>query len=280
MATQNNMSIFRYPLDIFDSFDSASSSYPGYMTFRPKPFKNSSSSTANTVVQILMPKQVASSYEHEWSSVNLNSVTSEILKGFMGGSGFVDAVVKAGGAVVEGGKDALLGEGGTATIDLSRGAARNNKVALTYKGENIRNFDFSFDFAPRDSKEAIEVLNIINTFKKHSFTKTDLSINPNLKSQTDSTSTISFPDLWQIHFNAFETGGANRFVPFKIGTSACTKVDVNYTPDDTWSVFDNGIPSHLTLNVSFQELHPVSNSSTNNSFPTLITDNNLADAGF
>ena len=51
-------------------------------------------------------------------------------------------------------------------LTRTSGQVLNPNMELLFKGVQLRSFNFSFNFAPREQREAIEVKNIIRTFKK------------------------------------------------------------------------------------------------------------------
>jgi hypothetical protein len=131
----------------------------------------------------------------------------------------------------------------------STGQILNPNKELLFNGVNLRSFNFSIPFAPRDSDESEEVRNIIRTFKE--------SMVPR-KSQTDSTKGLFLktPNVFQLKYmtGAKQHQYLNSFI-----MAALTNMSVNYTGSGVYMTYgdDKKTPVHMVLNLSFQELNPV-----------------------
>jgi len=134
----------------------------------------------------------------------------------------------------------------------SSGQILNPNTELLFNGVKLRSFNFSFDFAPRNSPEAEKVRKIIRTFKK--------SMSPtvtNAGSDSGAIGTGLFlrtPKIFQLSYMKGNSPHPflNKFVP-----AALVNMNVNYTGSGTYMTYHDGNPVHMKMELSFQELSPV-----------------------
>jgi len=128
------------------------------------------------------------------------------------------------------------------------GAILNPNMELLFGGVQLRQFSFSFDFAPRDENESIVIKKIIRAFKK--------SLNAK-NSSTGENSTglfIKSPDVFQL---TYKTGAKNHQFLHKFKPMALLNIGVNYTGAGTYATYDNTAPVHTKIDLTFQELNPI-----------------------
>jgi hypothetical protein len=122
----------------------------------------------------------------------------------------------------------------------SRSAANPRKEQL-FKGVDYRRFTFDYQFAPRDSDEARDVLQIVNMFKYH--------MHPEFK---DSSNFIYiYPSEFDIEY-CFGNGPNQRL--HKISSCVLTEMNINYSPNGVFSTFPDGMPTQINIQMSFTEL--------------------------
>ena len=134
----------------------------------------------------------------------------------------------------------------------SSGQILNPNTELLFNGVKLRSFNFSFDFAPRNSPEAEKVRQIIRTFKK--------SMSPtvtNAGSDSGAIGTGLFlktPKIFQLSYMKGNSPHPflNKFVP-----AALVNMNVNYTGSGTYMTYHDGKPVHMKMDLSFQELSPI-----------------------
>ena len=133
---------------------------------------------------------------------------------------------------------------GSQLVSRATGQVFNPNLELLFEGVNIRSFPFSFEFFPRNPKEADQVKRIIRTFKK------------SMSARKTGTADIFIkaPDVFQL---TFMKGGSkhpflNRFLPM-----ALTNMNLSYTGSNTYSTFYDGTPTHMKLDLTFKELNPI-----------------------
>jgi len=144
-----------------------------------------------------------------------------------------------------------LGGKTNATGILARqtGAILNPNMELLFGGVQLRQFSFSFDFAPRDENESIVIKKIIRAFKK--------SLNAKNGSTGENNSSglfIKSPDVFQL---TYKTGAKNHQFLHKFKPMALLNIGVNYTGAGTYATYDNTAPVHTKIDLTFQELNPI-----------------------
>jgi len=133
---------------------------------------------------------------------------------------------------------------GSQLISRATGQVFNPNLELLFEGVNIRTFPFSFEFFPRNLKEADQVKRIIRTLKK------------SMSARKTGTSGIfiSAPDVFELTYMKGNKKHPflNTFLPM-----ALTSVNVVYTGSNTYSTFHDGTPTHMRMDLTFKELNPV-----------------------
>tara|TARA_B100000902_G_C27269867_1_gene895721 strand:- start:738 stop:1640 length:903 start_codon:yes stop_codon:yes gene_type:complete len=130
----------------------------------------------------------------------------------------------------------------------SSGQILNPNTELLFQGIQLRAFNFDFDFAPRDEREAETIKKIIRTFK----------INMSARNSSKDSSTnglfIKSPNVFQLKY---KTGSNDHQFLHQFKPMALSNMAVNYTGSGTYSTYDDATPVHMKLSLSFQELNPV-----------------------
>lgn len=149
---------------------------------------------------------------------------------------FSEAVLKGALEIV------LPGFGGI--VDKKRGYATNPQTELVFKGVPFRNFNFPFEFAPRNEKEKDNVHKIIQLFKFH--------MQPEL---SNSTGFLIAPSEFQITYMYRDR--ANMYIP-KISRCALTDFNVDYSPEGVFTAYkadERGAPPTLIkVDMAFTEM--------------------------
>jgi hypothetical protein len=170
------------------------------------------------------------------------------------------AMAAAGGeelmkALTSGGKDSnVTGVAGAiiSNIALSKGPfaaansaatglAANPKKEQVFKSVDFRTFQFDYQFFPRDPKEAENVMRIIQEFKYH--------MHPEFKD--DNNFVYIYPSEFDIFY--YQDGRENLNL-HRHTSCVMTDMTVNYTPNGTFTTFDNGMPTQINVVMSFREL--------------------------
>jgi hypothetical protein len=132
-------------------------------------------------------------------------------------------------------------------LSRATGKVMNPHMELLFKSVTLRSFPFSFDFAPRDDKEAYQIKQIIRTFKRSMAAKS---------SGGGGTANIfiSAPDIFQL---TFKTGKNNHPFLNKFKPMALTNMSVNYAASGAYSTYEDATPVHMQMTLQFQELNPI-----------------------
>ena len=139
-----------------------------------------------------------------------------------------------------------------AAISSTLGVVANPRKEQVFDGVNLRTFTFSFVFVPRNKKEADTVAAIIRTFRFHAYP--ELSRN---------NAFFNFPSEFEITYKSYDTTGPDQVVvdnPVlpKIGRCVLETVTHNYTPDDVYVSFRDGMAPKITMSLSFKETEVIS----------------------
>ena len=126
-------------------------------------------------------------------------------------------------------------------MSAKTGLAPNPKKEMLFKTVDFRTFSFDYVFAPRDETEANNVMQIIKTLKFH--------MHPEYKDNN------SFLYLYPSEFDVqyYTNDGINRYI-HQHTSCVLTEFSVNYTPNGSFTTFANGMPTHISVTMTFQEL--------------------------
>ena len=230
--------------------------------------RSSSVNLKNPLYQILLPMPQGISDENsvDWGDDSLNSLAAagiagatQAIEGDPGGAigDFASAignVAKSGN-----GQDLVTNYFAAKAVNVfdanvsvesllsrSSGQVLNPNMELLFKGVQLRSFNFTFNMAPRGQKEAIEVKNIIRTFKKSMAAKNSSGAGAGLF--------ISTPDIFQLEYRSGNGKHPflNTFLP-----CALRSMNVDYSASGVYATYEDATPVHMRLTLSFQELNPI-----------------------
>ena len=229
-------------------------------------------------LMLYMPDDIQDAYKADWEGKAFGSTTAGVL-GAAGQEGIGNKLKKAldtaGGAFNKLGVNAAastittLAKGITGdTITASdvfagiSGVVRNPNVELLFQKMNLRTFDLTFKLSPYNAKEAENIKTIVSTFKRAmlpSYSLGDASVFGYAGEEPGDNGDQNFaleagfirvPQLCQVMF--MHGSYRNAYLP-KYKMCAITDVNVNYTPDGNYAVFDGGDPVATQLKISFME---------------------------
>ena len=259
-------------------------------------------------VYIAMPQNLSTQYAPTYRQVDVG-VTGMAAATGLGVNDFdsaADALQKAAKnaipeflmgniANVTAGAAQFLGLAGNASANdilaLSKGKVFNPYTEQLYSNMQFRNHNFSFKFFARNESESKEINNIIKYLKKGAlpiygsssgtgFDGDDNKINTTL-SNSGASRFFEIPDKYDIKFvrldptsRTFTSNSAD--LHYKIHTSVCTGIDVNYTPDGQYNAMKRNnlgvgnnkplqVPA-VTLNCRFTETQLVTQSQISEGF--------------
>ena len=144
---------------------------------------------------------------------------------------------------------AAVGQDGQGLFTRETGAIINPNIELLFNSPQLREFSFDFTLAPREQEEAEEVIKIIRFFKQGMAPIRD-----------DSRLFLKSPHTFQVEFLK-RVGGSSQSNPFigKKKECALTNVSVDYTPNGTYSTYDDGVMTAYKMSLTFKELEAVYN---------------------
>jgi len=152
------------------------------------------------------------------------------------GTGFA---AEAGGMAAD--KTGNFGSGITDVLLFSAGLAQNPQIELLFKSIQNRQFLFDFKLAPRNKKEAMAIIKIIQAFRFHAA--------PEIPDGSSGRYFIP-PSEFDIEFMLGNSRNPN--LP-KISTCVLEGIDVNYASIGQWSAFEDGMPVEVSLQLRFKE---------------------------
>lgn len=128
-----------------------------------------------------------------------------------------------------------------AASSAATGLAANPKKEQVFKSVDFRTFQFDYQFFPRGIEEAENVLRIIEEFKYH--------MHPEFKDNNN------FLYIYPSEFDIFYYQDGRENLNIHRHTSCVlTDMTINYTPNGTFTTFDNGMPTQINVVMSFREL--------------------------
>lgn len=152
------------------------------------------------------------------------------------------------------GSAGIFGARATEAVLAGLGYALNPMLEMSFGGTQNREFQFQFRFAPRNIKEAEEVLNIIKMFRFHSHAESTGGGRDPI-TEGSGTRYLIPPNHFEIQFLRRVNGRfeENTSMP-RITTCMLTSVSTDYASQlDTFSTFRDGKPISISLDLQFVE---------------------------
>ena len=197
-----------------------------------------------SAIALYIPNQLSTRYSAQWGEVD-TAMFSAVARGGEEIGRALDGDVngkRTGGLVGEVlGAAALTATPGGAAAGVLTGLAANPKKEQAFQQVDFRTFQFEYQFAPKSSKEAQAVLNIIRTFKYH--------MHPEFKSED------AFLYVYPSEFDITYYHGDKENLNIHRHTSCVlTELNVNYTPNGVFNTFADGMPTQINVVMTFKEL--------------------------
>ena len=134
-------------------------------------------------------------------------------------------------------------------ITRGTGAAINPNLELLFNGPKLRNFQFSFNFAPNDELDG-SIMRRVQKFFKMGMSPVRNSNNLLL---------LGSPNIFRLRYRTKERERIKGLPMHKI--CALTNCAVNYAPDNVYQSYEDDAagssPVRTTMNLSFTELTPI-----------------------
>lgn len=196
-----------------------------------------------TAIAMHVPNQLSVRYSANWAEEEMglmmagSAITEGAIKAFSE-SDVSKLSAPAASAVTA----AALNAPGTGNFSsAASGLAANPKKEQLFKGVDFRSFQMEYSFFPRTSTEAKNVLSIIKQFKYH--------MHPEFK---DAASFIYiYPSEFDIYYYYYtqENKALHRHT-----SCVLTEMNVNYTPNGSFTTFSDGMPTLINMQLTFKEL--------------------------
>ena len=214
-------------------------------------------------VTLPIPGNIKDSDQVEWGSDSMNAgelalaavATEGILGGTEGAESEAKNVLKGVASVnPESAKKgisnmmagAAIGKDAGKLMSRSTGQVMNPNMELLFNGPSLRNFSFTFLLAPRSKDEAKNVIKIIRFFKQGM-----------LPIRSKSNLFLKAPHTFQLKYNYKGKDEHPYLNSFK--ECALKSCDVNYTPENSYSTYEDGVMTAYSLTLAFSELEPIYN---------------------
>lgn len=137
--------------------------------------------------------------------------------------------------------------GGTENVKMGR--AKNPMQEAMFEGIEFREWSFSYEFWPRNEREAQMVNHIIYTFRTAMLPDTfGSSISADWQVNDDE-NYFNFPNIFDVEIDGPLKDHVEGFLPM-----VCTKCDVDHFNNGNNTTFANGAPISQSMSLSFQEI--------------------------
>lgn len=197
-----------------------------------------------TAIALHIPNQLSIRYGVQWSEDDTsmlamaNAAGTEIAKALTGQGSFKETGSVAQAVIT----NLALSKGPQQGANSAAlGLAANPKKEQVFKGVDFRTFSFEYQFFPRSTTEAANVMRIIQEFKYH--------MHPEFKD--DNNFVYVYPSEFDIMYYA--NGKENKNL-HRHTSCVLTEVNVNYTPNGVFTTFPDGQPTQINLTLAFREL--------------------------
>tara|TARA_B100000427_G_scaffold243779_1_gene206748 strand:- start:1688 stop:3109 length:1422 start_codon:yes stop_codon:yes gene_type:complete len=141
-----------------------------------------------------------------------------------------------------------------------KGIIPNSNLELLLRAPTLRKFGFAWKLSPRSRDEATIVNQIVRSFKQGMAVKKQNNVSGS------ASYFLGTPNIFDVQFQS--SYGEEIDGVMRIKTCACTSAAVSYAPDGQWSAYEEGQPTSITLNLSFEELEPLYDTDYNDFIPT------------
>ena len=139
-------------------------------------------------------------------------------------------------------------------LTRTTGAIVNPNMELLFGGPHLRTFSFQFLLAPRNKKEAMEVIQIIRFFKQ--------GMAP---IRTKSMLFMKSPHTFKLSYRNSK-GDQHKYLN-KFKECGMASFGVNYAPNGNYSTFEDGVMTAYQISMTCRELNPIYNDDYGDDIP-------------
>ena len=214
------------------------------------------------MIKLPMPASgLNTSYGMEYENTALG-LGGALMTGFASGQTLTEILKSSKGAAVRalaggvagalddftGGNKANINIGGL--IEAGSRTVLNPRKEMLFKSVKYRSFEYSWIFAPNNASECKMVLEIIRIFKQH--------LHPTMEMNSFY---MRYPSEFLISYH-FNGSKENNSYLHNIGNCALTDLHIGYGKG-SFSTLANGMPTSVSVAMSFMELEPLSRNRLN-----------------
>lgn len=136
---------------------------------------------------------------------------------------------------------------GKSILTRATGQVINNNLELLFNGPRMRIFNFTFSLTPRTEKEGKVIRRMIKVLKKNMSPQRD----PNYIF-------LKTPHIFQLQY-LYNTGDKLDDHPYLNDFKPCvlSNLVVNFTPDGSYSTYENGSLTKYEVQMIFEEIEPI-----------------------
>ena len=235
--------------------ETETNSWTGTIKRKPKTFKDDTTARIRKA-STRMKQTIALYMPHKLNVANFNTYETPDFKLLNQMKGLTDIFAgdaSAFGPIVRnklaGAADAaasIIGAelNAVSAIAAATGKVENPRKETIYQSPELRKFEFSFEFAPRNLDESKSLYEIIKTFKHHAY--------PSL---SGAGYFFNMPAEFELQFYSIINGTAYENVWLnKIARCVLQEINVDYTAAGVVSMFENGAPTNINMTLTFQEV--------------------------
>ena len=196
-----------------------------------------------SAIVLYMPPEISVTYGADYAGEDIGSVARQVdnFADFQFAEEFTSMIRQN----VLGAVDAAA-PGTVALQQAKTGIAVNNRLELTFKAINLREFSYSFKFMPKNKEEADEVQKIIYMFKYH--------MHPTIIGGSNSP-VFRVPSMFNIHY--MYRGDENKYLNTQTDT-VLQNMEVKYGEGDVFKTYrgnkDGAPPTIINMELSFKEI--------------------------
>ncbi len=196
-----------------------------------------------SAIVLYMPPDISVTYGADYAGEDIGSIARQVDN--FSDFGFSEEFTAFVRNNILGAVDAAA-PGVVALRQAQTGVAVNNRLELTFKAINLREFNYTFKFMPKNKEEADEVQKIIYMFKYH--------MHPTILGGSNSP-VFRVPSQFNIHY--MYRGDENKYLN-TMGDVVLQNMEVKYGEGDVFKTYrgnDQGAPpSVINMTLSFKEL--------------------------
>ena len=196
-----------------------------------------------SAIVLYMPPDISVTYGADYAGEDIGSIARQVDN--FSDFGFSEEFTAFVRNNILGAVDAAA-PGVVALRQAQTGIAVNNRLELTFKAINLREFNYTFKFMPKNKEEADEVQKIIYMFKYH--------MHPTILGGSNSP-VFRVPSQFNIHY--MYRGDENKYLN-TMGDVVLQNMEVKYGEGDVFKTYrgnDQGAPPNvINMTLSFKEL--------------------------